>query len=454
MNGNGGTSTQGSPDEAKNIITVGSTKMRTSGGSLDNINDLSFNTAHGPALDGRTIPHLVAPGCRVMSTFPNSLHGLLCGTSMAAPHVAGSLGLFLQKYQTTFGTLPSPALGKAALTVVADSLAGNRDANGGTLGQPFDSKQGWGRLDLGNVLSPTVPTLYIDQTTLLTMTGQTETINVEVVDASQPVRIMLVWTDAPGHGLGGSQPAWNNDLDLQVTLNADSYLGNQFGANGYSVTGGSADYRNNTEAVFLAPMLPTGAPPNTAFRAVPLTISVVAANLTSDGVPNNGTAIDQDFALACYNCQLIPSNPVESLLEKTFNPASVRPGALISVVITQTLSHAGVHPYTLSITDTAPIGTIITQTVRLNGVITSATVANGMVKMTHSDTLTDRVVNVFSYQVVTDDDLGRIQTDVFVPYETAVQIDGQSITSSGSHSYHVAGYKLYSPFIVQQSTHE
>ncbi|MFH1574604.1 MAG: S8 family serine peptidase, partial [Acidobacteriota bacterium] len=62
MNGYGGTSSQGTPDEAKNIFTIGSTKMQTSGGAqyLD-FNNLSANTAHGPALDGRKIPHMVAP---------------------------------------------------------------------------------------------------------------------------------------------------------------------------------------------------------------------------------------------------------------------------------------------------------------------------------------------------------------------------------------------------------
>ena len=52
---------------------------------------------------------------------------------------------------------------------------------------------------------------------------------------------MLTWTDAPGHGLGGSTPAWNNDLDLVVEVGADSYLGNVFGPDGYSTTGGAAE---------------------------------------------------------------------------------------------------------------------------------------------------------------------------------------------------------------------
>ncbi len=62
---------------------------------------------------------------------------------------------------------------------------------------------------------------------------------------------MLVWTDAPGHGLGGSTPAWNNDLDLVVEAGGSTYRGNVFGADGWSATGGAADIKNNAEAVFL-----------------------------------------------------------------------------------------------------------------------------------------------------------------------------------------------------------
>ena len=84
MNGKGGVSSQGSPDEAKNTFTIGSTYAQTSSGiPRFDFNNLSANTAHGPALDGRNIPHLVAPGCYVDSTVINS-YSTLCGTSMAS----------------------------------------------------------------------------------------------------------------------------------------------------------------------------------------------------------------------------------------------------------------------------------------------------------------------------------------------------------------------------------
>lgn len=293
MNGGGGTSTQGTPDEAKNLFNIGSTKMRTFNGSQDlNIDDLSSNSAHGPALDGRIIPHLVAPGCEVDSTVPGNSYDLKCGTSMASPHVTGSVALFIERQRNLGHGDPSPALVKAAFLPVAHDLAGHRDADGSTLGHPFDSKQGWGRLDLEAVVDPQVEVAYFDNPVLLDDTDEVWSQTLTVADTTQPVRLMLVWTDAPGHGLGGSTPAWNNDLDLEVEADAATYRGNNFGSGGWSVSGGVADDRNNTEGVFLGPVPP----------ASTITVRVVATNLPSDGVPGSGDTTDQDFALVCYNC--------------------------------------------------------------------------------------------------------------------------------------------------------
>jgi len=294
MNGYGGTSTQGTPDEAKNLFNIGSTKMQTSSGTqILQIDDLSSNSAHGPALDGRTIPHMVAPGCYVDSTFPADSYGMKCGTSMASPHVSGAVALFIEYYRGLPGGPPdpSPALIKAAFLPVAHDLAGHLDADGGTLGHPFDSKQGWGRMDVPAVVDPQVTVRYFDDPTIFDNTGEEWTWDVSAADPTQPMRIMLVWTDAPGHGLGGSTPAWNNDLDLVVEDGADTYRGNNFGASGWSTMGGSADGMNNTEGVFIGPTAP-GA----------YTIRVIAGDINSDGVPNQGDDTDQDFALVCYNC--------------------------------------------------------------------------------------------------------------------------------------------------------
>ncbi|HEY85346.1 MAG TPA: S8 family serine peptidase, partial [Chloroflexi bacterium] len=295
MNGEGGTSTQGSPDEAKNIFTIGSTKMQYSNGSQDlNINDISWNSAHGPALDGRTIPHMVAPGCYVDSTVSATGYGMMCGTSMASPQVSGAVGLFFEYYRQRFGSDPSPALVKAAFLPVAHDLAGNKDADGGALGHPFDSKQGWGRMNLAEVVSPTMDVLYFDNPLVFDNTGEAWEQTITVADPDKPFRAMLVWTDAPGHGNGGSTPAWVNDLDLLVEHSGNSYYGNNFNASGgWSQSGVAPDGMNNTEGVFIGPS-----------ASGSVTMRVVAANIAGDGIPGAGDATDQDFALVCYNCVL------------------------------------------------------------------------------------------------------------------------------------------------------
>lgn len=309
MNGYGGTSSQGSPDEAKNVITVGSTRAQFSNQAPDPaFNDLSANSAHGPALDGRRIPHLVAPGCRVDSAISATGFGTNCGTSMASPQVSGALALFIEQYRAAHdGRDPSPALAKAALIASTQDLAGRRDADGGTLGPRPDSKQGWGRLRADRLLAPGAPVLLFDapadglstgagDSAIFDSTGEAWARGVIAADPQQPMLLVLTWTDAPGHGLGGSTPAWNNDLDLLVRSGGASYFGNALGADGFSQAGGSADLRNNIEVVVLPGAVAAGG----------VEIGVVAASLSADALPNRAGATDQDFALTCVNCVAQP----------------------------------------------------------------------------------------------------------------------------------------------------
>jgi serine protease AprX len=107
---------------------------------------------------------------------------------------------------------------------------------------------------------------------------------------------MLAWTDAPGHGLGGNTPAWVNDLDLSIEIDGQTYYGNNFGPDGFSLPGGTPDGMNNTEGIFLD-ALPEGT----------YTLTVTAVNISGDGVPSLAGDTDQDFALVIY----IPDNPPE-----------------------------------------------------------------------------------------------------------------------------------------------
>jgi len=328
MNGDGGTSSQGTPDEGKNLFTIGSTWLQDSPTAQNpDIDDLSSNTAQGPALDGRSIPAMVAPGCDVDSAASATGYALMCGTSMASPHVTGASALFVEYYRNLFGHTPSPALIKAAFTAVAKNLTGHLDADGHVLTHLFDSKQGWGRMQIDPVLAPAQAVQYVDQTTVFDNTGEQWTHTYAADDPTQPIRIMLAWTDAPGHGLGGSTPAWNNDLDLRVIADGDTYLGNALDNAGWSTTGGTPDAKNNTEAVFLQPTQHAGS----------VTIEVLAADINSDGLPNSGDDTDQDFALVCYNCRDTQVSDVG--ITASASPDPVAPGA--TLVYTAQVSNAG-----------------------------------------------------------------------------------------------------------------
>jgi len=308
MNGNGDIpidgndvcngSSLGAPDEAKNLFGIGSTGLQNGSGaqvSIDDVLSISGNSAHGPACDGRRVPDIVAPGCNTDSTESGSTHSLKCGTSMASPVVSGAIAVWAERYIAETGSNPSPALMKAVFIAVADDLVGGTNADGGTLDHRPDRFQGYGRLNLDAVMNPAGGEVYLhDQEQVFTDTGQDWSLSFNAADPAEPIKVVLTWTDAPGHGNGGTAPAWVNDLDLQVDgLDGNTYLGNVVGSDGWSQAGGSADGMNNTEAVWLRPDQHQGG----------IDLAVIASEIAGDALdPYNPGDPSQDFALACYNC--------------------------------------------------------------------------------------------------------------------------------------------------------
>jgi len=92
-----------------------------------------------------------------------------------------------------------------------------------------------------------------------------------------------------------------NDLDLLVTQGGTTWLGNRF-SGGFSVTGGTADSKNNLEGANLAP--------GVLGCAATFQVKVRAQTLAGDGVPGNADSTDQDFALLVRNAGGSPGPPI------------------------------------------------------------------------------------------------------------------------------------------------
>jgi subtilase family protein/BACON domain-containing protein len=309
------------PATAKNVITVGASEnVRTTGSDgcglgndgADSANDIASFSSRGPVFhpsggDGRIKPDIMAPGTHIQSGVPQSnvidcgacdlvyppgqvLYGWSSGTSHSTPAVAGGAALVYQNFLNQGLGAPSPAMIKAVLMNSASYM------NGAGAGDSLPSpNQGMGLMNLGRAFDD-IPQLLTDQTQIFGSSGETYQATGFIATANQPLRVTLVWTDAPG-SINGDP--WVNDLDLEVTINGQTYLGNVF-SGASSTTGGTADTMNNVESVFLLPGA-TGS----------FTVTVRATNIAGDGVPGNDDLTDQDFALVIYNANSAPpTSPV------------------------------------------------------------------------------------------------------------------------------------------------
>jgi hypothetical protein len=307
----GGPKLIGSPGSAKNVISVAASESSRKDGAdgcnvkdenSDSAMDMAFFSSRGPLFDGRVKPDITAPGTHIAGAasqhadfdgtsvcgqdidkpyFPQgqTLYTWSSGTSHSTPQVAGAIALARQFFLNR-GEDASPALVKAMLVNSTTYMTG--EGASGDLPHPA---QGWGLLNLNRAFDST-PKIFVNQTNTFNESGQDFVITGEIKDSTQPFRVTLAWTDAPG--VSAFAP-WVNDLDLEVAINGEVYSGNNF-AGQESQPGGSANIKDNTEAVWL----PAG-------TIGTFMIRVRAANIAGDGVPGNSDPTDQDFALVVYN---------------------------------------------------------------------------------------------------------------------------------------------------------
>jgi minor extracellular serine protease Vpr len=149
----------GMPGSAREVITVGSynTKLQwiDVDGTQQSINELvgeiSDFSSNGPTADGRQKPDLSAPGQIIASVLssggesywyqygrtniaPDGVHLLIQGTSMATPHVAGTVALMLEK---------NPNLTRSEIKQILTTTARHDQYTG----QGWSPDFGWGKLD-------------------------------------------------------------------------------------------------------------------------------------------------------------------------------------------------------------------------------------------------------------------------------------------------------------------
>jgi serine protease AprX len=135
--GNGGTSaTLSYPANSYNILAVANMDDQdTAARSDDRIRSTS---SQGPTPSGRKKPDITAPGTSIISSVLGDGFDSMSGTSMAAPHVAGSLLLLMD------AGIYKPRTAKAILLNTADAWS----STGPVTGSSWNKVYGWGYLDL------------------------------------------------------------------------------------------------------------------------------------------------------------------------------------------------------------------------------------------------------------------------------------------------------------------
>lgn len=169
----------GSPGDYNEALSVGATDV------ADVIAEFS---GRGPSVFGKGNPNVSAPGVDVISSVPGGGYESLSGTSMAAPHVAGTLALMMSAAPELIGDIDAAqsALQTTALDIIDTTCGGDDD------GDP-NNVYGEGRIDAAAAVN-------------LVATGGT---------------LEGTVTDAAGSALGGARVAASNGEREFSTLSAD-----------------------------------------------------------------------------------------------------------------------------------------------------------------------------------------------------------------------------------------
>ena len=237
---------------SKNGLTVGAVSNIVGGYSGSNSVAMSTFSSWGPTDDGRIKPDVVAAGVNIFSTgsASNTAYYTDSGTSMAAPAVAGSLDLLVQRQNQLYGT-NQPMLA-STLRGLAIHTADDADGTGP------DYRFGWGLFNARSA-ALLIETNYASQSLahikeVRLLSG--DYIEFPIVTTNNgPLRVGTYWTDPPGTPVAPSLNPTNrmlvNDVDVRV-VSPSGVTNYPYLLNPASVTNAATagdNFRDNAERV-------------------------------------------------------------------------------------------------------------------------------------------------------------------------------------------------------------
>ncbi|MBI4214430.1 S8 family serine peptidase [archaeon] len=187
------------PGCAKNAITVGATL------DYSPIDGIWSSSSRGPTGDGRAKPDVVAPGCAITTTKNDNSYGTDCGTSLATPHVSGTVATMLQHYSWLRGYpervkafLMATSVSKGTASDVINQYgAGKIDAFAANWALDYNGGYTW----------------YVGWDTL-TYDGDSTVFNINLPSDAQKLIIFLTWVE----------PFAEVNADYSVLNNLNLYL--------------------------------------------------------------------------------------------------------------------------------------------------------------------------------------------------------------------------------------
>ena len=275
---------------AKNVVAVGGINHQNTNTPVD---DNWGGASIGPASDGRIKPdlaHFYDATATTTSGSPTACTSSFGGTSGATPITAGHMGLMFELWHT--GVLGNPTgldvfeSRPHYTTMKALAIANSAQwAFSGTTHNLTRVHQGWGRVNLNNLLNNVGNMFWVDETDVLENFDEI-TYDIVVSPGQPKLQATLTWSERAGNPAVQSQHRLN-DLNLRVTSPSGTvYFGNNgLLAENFSSPGGVPNTLDTVENVILS-----------GPEAGTWSVTVAAAEIVSDNHVETA-AIDADFAL-------------------------------------------------------------------------------------------------------------------------------------------------------------